>query len=253
MPLLIGEADDLRFDGRAVARPDAGDDAIAHGSPVEIVADDLMRFFVGKGQPATFFVAVFPFRQEGKGMTVFIAFLLGHFIGPQGTAVDAGRRTGLEAHELEAGLDQGPRQIFSRALADRAAGIGTGADDDLPFEVGPRRQDDALGFIDFIQFRPDTGDGAVFDEKVCDHELLDVEVVLVFQGLGHGHLVHLLIGLGPEGIDGRSFAGVEHAHLEARLIRIDTHFTAQGVDFPDEMALPRPADSGIAGHEGNII
>ena len=186
-------------------------------------------------------------------MAVFIAFLFGHFVRPQGAAVDAGRRPCLEAHELEARLEERPRQVFSRALADGAAGIGAGADDDFPLEVGPRRQDDALGFIDFVQFRPDPGDGAVFDEEIRNHELLDIEVFLVFQGLGHGQLVHLLIGLGPERIDSRSLAGIEHPHLEAGLIRIDAHFPAQGVDFPDEMALARTTDGGITGHEGNII
>ena len=37
-------------------------------------------------------------------MAVFIAFLLGHFVGPKGTAIDAGRRTGFKAHELETGF-----------------------------------------------------------------------------------------------------------------------------------------------------
>ena len=76
---------------------------------------------------------------------------------------------------------------------------------------------------------------------------------LIFQHLGHGHLVHLLIGLGPQGIDGRPLARVEHAHLDARLIRIDAHFAAQRIDFPYEVALAGTAYGGIAGHEGDII
>ena len=64
-------------------------------------------------------------------MAVFIAFLLGHFVGPKGTAIDAGRRTGFKAHELETGVLKGSRQIFCRALADGSTGIGAVANDDF--------------------------------------------------------------------------------------------------------------------------
>ena len=122
MPLLIGKADDLRFDGRAVTRADAGDDAVTHRRPIEVVADDLMRFFIGESQPAAFFVAVLAFRQERKGMPVFIAFLFGHFVRPQGAAVDAGRRPVLKSHELEARLRGATPTGLRPSVADGAAG-----------------------------------------------------------------------------------------------------------------------------------
>ena len=37
MPLLIGKAQDLRLDGGTVARAHALDDAVCHGSPLDIL------------------------------------------------------------------------------------------------------------------------------------------------------------------------------------------------------------------------
>ena len=54
-------------------------------------------------------------------------------------------------------------------------------------------------------------------------------------------------------MDSRTFAGIEHAELNAGLIGIDTHFPAQSVQFPHEMAFGRAADRRIAGHHGDIV
>ena len=132
MPFLVGKADDFRFDRRAVARANAFNRAVTHRCPVQIFPDDAVCFFIRKGQPAAFLIAVFPFRHKGKGVTVCIAFLNGHFLRPQGPPVDAGRRTGFKAHEMEACPEQGSRQVFGRPLSYRAAGVGAFANDYFP-------------------------------------------------------------------------------------------------------------------------
>ena len=78
-------------------------------------------------------------------------------------------------------------------------------------------------------------------------------MILIFQCFGHGHLIQFFIGLSPQGIHSRPFTRIEHAHLQARQVCIDSHLTAQGIDFPYKMALARPAYSRITGHECNII
>ena len=44
---LVGEADDLVFDGRAVARANGGDLAGVHGAAMDVVANELEGF--GRG------------------------------------------------------------------------------------------------------------------------------------------------------------------------------------------------------------
>ena len=65
--------------------------------------------------------------------------------------------------------------------------------------------------------------------------------------LHHG-LVQPPVGLGPEGMDGGTLAPVQHPVLDAGLVCGQTHFAAQSVDFPDDVALAGAADGGVAGH-----
>ena len=52
MPILVGEADDLVFDRRAIARAARTDLAAVHRCPVQIRANPLVDRFVGVGDPA---------------------------------------------------------------------------------------------------------------------------------------------------------------------------------------------------------
>ena len=61
MPFLVSKTNDFRFNRRSGPGTDALYDTIAHRCPVEVIADDFMRFFVGKRQPAAFLIPVFPF------------------------------------------------------------------------------------------------------------------------------------------------------------------------------------------------
>ena len=54
-------------------------------------------------------------------------------------------------------------------------------------------------------------------------------------------------------MDSRAFARVEHAELNAGLIGIDAHFTAQRIEFPHQMAFGRSTHRRIAGHQGDIV
>ena len=69
----------------------------------------------------------------------------------------------------------------------------------------------------------------------------------------HHLLVLPAVGLSPQGPYSGALAPVEHAVLDAGFVRGLAHFTAQRVQFPDQMALARTADGGIAGHVAHCV
>ena len=55
------------------------------------------------------------------------------------------------------------------------------------------------------------------------------------------------VNLGPQGVHRRALAQVEHPALDGAGVGGAAHLPAQGVDFPDKVALGRAADAGVAG------
>ena len=100
MTLLIGKADDLILDGRAVARTDAVDLARILRGAHQVITDDLVRFLIGIGEPAVSLISVLPFIHEGEGMVHRIALFERHMIQMQASDIDTARRAGLEAEDL---------------------------------------------------------------------------------------------------------------------------------------------------------
>ena len=52
---------------------------------------------------------------------------------------------------------------------------------------------------------------------------------------------------------GGAFAEIEHSALQRYAVCRITHFSAERVDFKDQMSLARPADGGVTGHVANGI
>ena len=69
----------------------------------------------------------------------------------------------------------------------------------------------------------------------------------------HGEAVELFVCLGPECLDGRSLAGVQHLYLDEGPVNVLGHLTAQGIYLADQVALGWPANGGVAGHQCSII
>ncbi|MPN22476.1 hypothetical protein SDC9_169859 [bioreactor metagenome] len=69
----------------------------------------------------------------------------------------------------------------------------------------------------------------------------------------HELLILPPVGLGPQGMDGRPLAPVEHPVLNAGPVRGPGHFAAQGVDFPHQVTLAGAADGGVAGHVAHRV
>jgi hypothetical protein len=63
--------------------------------------------------------------------------------------------------------------------------------------------------------------------------------------------IELPVGLGSRATHGWAFAAIENTELNAAKISDSTHKAVQSVDFPDQMAFPKPANSGITGHSAD--
>ena len=245
---LVGKADDLGLDAGAVARSDTGDGAVKQGTAGEVLPDDLVGQFVGVGQIAHGPVFRRPVGGEGEGLRLVVARLQLHFGKIDAPGVDAGRRTGLEAAQLQSQSPEIFRQLQSGAHTVRAGGNGAVARDDAAVQIGPRRDDAGADTVDRAQLGDDTADGAVFCQNLGDGGLLQVQIGFPLQKMLHMLLVAPAVGLGPERVDGGTLAPVEHPVLDAAGVGGLCHFAAQSVQFPDQMALAGAADGGIAGH-----
>ena len=139
--LLIGKAQDLRLDGRAVARPNALDNAVRHGGAVEIVAQDSMRFLVRVGEKAI------DLRERGRIVVGHEGKVRGGVVSPledtlgkiDGARVHARRRPRLKAHEADSRPKERVRQLHRGALAIGAAVVDGLPDDDPAPQIRSRR------------------------------------------------------------------------------------------------------------------
>ena len=66
-------------------------------------------------------------------------------------------------------------------------------------------------------------------------------------------VVAALVHLRPQRMHGRTFSGIEHAHLNQRIIGGETHFSAERIELTNEMSLARSADRGVAGHHADAV
>jgi hypothetical protein len=63
--------------------------------------------------------------------------------------------------------------------------------------------------------------------------------------------IEFSVGLRPRAANSWAFSTVEDTELDAAEICDSGHKAVQSVDFPDQMALSKPANSGIARHSAN--
>ena len=78
MAILVGEAEDLRLDGRTIARADPFDDTIRHRRPIDVRTNDLMRLLVRIRQIAWKLLARPFLRHEGKALRPLVPGLQLH-------------------------------------------------------------------------------------------------------------------------------------------------------------------------------
>ena len=226
MAFLVREAQNLRFNGRAVTGADTFDNAVGHRGAFHIVPQDFMGFFVGIGQITGNLLAGHFITHKGEVAAFLVTGLNFHLAVIEGARIYAGRRTRLKAHQLNADFFERIGELHRRPLSGRAALVGVLADNDTALEICTRSHNDSLGRVDFTGFGLYARNFAVFDQQFVDKELFNIQIFRLFAGFLHRELIELFIGLCAQGMDSRAFARVEHAELNAGLVGIDAHFPA---------------------------
>ena len=155
-----------------------------------------------------------------------IAFLNLHMFKVKRAFIYTGWCTSLEAHQLNAIVEQGLREMFCYTLTIWATYIIDIADEDFAFQVGTCTKNNSLSTIEFAKFCNNTSYLAVLNLKLRYHDLLNIEVLCIFNGLFHQMLVFNFIRLAAQRMNSRAFTHVEHTHLNSRSICVNTHLTA---------------------------
>ena len=246
---LVGEAHHLRLDGRAVPGADTLDDAGVDGAAVKVLADDAVGLGVGIRQVADGAVLRHLLRGEAEGQGRVVAGLHLHFAEVHAAAVDAGRRTGLEAAQGQSHGAEAVRQGVRRVGAVGAGGLDALAHDGLSPEVGAGAEDDRLGAEHRAGAEHHGGDvSPLVAAKLRDLSLTERQTGLQLKCVLHHLLVFLTIRLRPQRPDGGTLAAVEHTVLDAGFVGGLCHLAAQRVQLADKVSLAGAADGGVAGH-----
>ena len=212
-----------------------------------------MCCLIGIGKVAGNLLACFYVADKGEVAHLLIAILRLHLAIVQTASVDTRRRACLEAHQLHAILDEGRRQLLSAAQTVRAALIVELAVNNTAAQVGACRQNNAASLKDLAYFGLYADNLAVFHEQLVNHQLLQLQVLLILDDFFHQRVIIRLILLSAQRMDCIALACVQQTHLDARQIRTNAHLSAQSVQLTHQMALCRTADRRVARHQCHII
>ena len=248
MALLVGKTDDLRLDAGTITGAHAGDRAVIHGTAVQVLPDDPVGLGVGIGQVAHRPVVKTMFGAERERLDLLISGLEPHLGKINAPAVDPGGRAGLEPAQGQPQPPQIVRKANSGVHAVRAGGLHTLAGDNGAVKKCAGGNDNSLGLILRTQAGGNAGNTAILRLHRDDLGLLQLQIFLPLQGMLHVFLIPAAVSLGPQGMDRRAFAPVEHPVLNAAMVRRNTHLAAQGIQLPHQMSLARAADGRVTGH-----
>ncbi len=158
---------------------------------------------------------------------------------------------------MEAELLEGFREAFGGLLAGAACCHRLMPHPDAASQKGAGGEDHGCGAVGAAEIGADTGDAllsAVATHlKASDHRFAQGQVGGVLQQLQHLAGVEAFVGLGAQGPDSGSAAGVEDAFLDRCGIGQATDHATEGIDFVDQLALGRSAHGGIARLPGDSV
>ena len=254
MPGLFRKAHHLVLDRRTISGPGPHDLPGKEGGAGEGGPDDLMGFFVGIGEPAGAFLPGGGGAVKGKAQLPRVPGLGLHFGKIQALAGDPGGGPGLEPAEgqpqREKGRGEGVGGIHpvGTHVPNHLAGEGLGR------KKGPGGQHHGPAVVPRAPHQADAGDGIFpVPQDLGAFPLDKVQPFTPIENAAHIGAIGHPVGLGPGGVDGGALPPVEHPELQAGLVGGAAHLAPQGVDLPDQLALGRPADRGVAGHVAHPV
>ena len=257
--LLVGKADELILNGRAITRTRAVDLARVERRAGDVFANDAVGLGVGVDDVAgkmrkvrKHLLAVVGRIGKGSllaGLLLKAGKINGGALYPRGGA-------GLEADETDARLPKRCRKPLGGQKVVRTCFVDDVARKDGALEIGSRGHHGAFAGPDLAKTGTQGANAtaAVLSKLgVQRHDLglHETQIRRTLKRLLHQRLILLAVGLNALALHGRPLTRVEGTGLQGHQIGRAAHFAAQGVDLVDEMAFGRSADRGIAGQVGD--
>ena len=116
-----------------------------------------------------------------------------------------------------------------------------------------RRQNHTRGAVSKAGVIFNAHHGIVFDHQPFHHGLLQIQIRLAFNSGFHQCVIPAFIVLGSGRVNRWPFFGIQRPVLDGGLIGDSGHFSAERIDFLDQLTLGHSTDGRAARHGGNLI
>ena len=185
-----------------------------------------MRSLIRIGQIAGNLLTCFNIADKGEVAHLLITVLRLHLAVIQTAGINTRRRTGLEAHQLHTVLQQRSRQLLRTAQTVRTTFIINLAINNTAAQISTGSQDNALRLENLAGFGLYANNRTVFHQQLINHQLLQLQILLVLDNLFHQCVIKRLILLTAQSMHGIALTGIQKTHLDTRQICTNTHLTA---------------------------
>ena len=250
MGILVREAVDLVFDGRAIAWPRTFDDAGEERRTIQRLTDDLVRARVGVRDPARQLARMLvctPDEREHRHR-IQITRLDAQPAVIDGLAVDTRRRASLETPLRQGQFPKAGCQRLGRRIGCAPGLIIIQPYMHLAIQEGARGEHDGLRPEPDAQLGDDAHHPVAFQQQVIHRLLEEGQIGLILQRLPNGLAIQDTVCLGARGSNRGAFTGIEDPELDASVIGGNSHDAAQRIDFLDKMSLANATNGRIARH-----
>ena len=193
---------------------------------MQIIANNFMCSLIRISQIAGNLLTCFDIADKGEVAHLLITVLRLHLAVIQTAGINTRRRTGLEAHQLHTVLQQRSRQLLRTAQTVRTAFIINLAINNTAAQISTGSQDNALRLENLAGFGLYANNRTVFHQQLINHQLLQLQILLVLDNLFHQCVIKRLILLTAQSMHGIALTGIQKTHLDTRQICTNTHLTA---------------------------
>ncbi len=248
MTVLVGEPNHLVLDRGAIARAARLDAPRIHRRSRKILGDDPMRFGGRAGFKARNLRRGDLAGQRRKGLRRRISMLFGQHRKIDGCGIEPGRRTGLEASQLQPKRFETHGQAEHRLFPRPSGRDGFLAAMDQPAQERTRGQHHRPGADPPPIEHHNAGDHSIGNDEIVDLALDDFEIGRSGELCLHRLAIKLAIFLRPGPTHRRPLASVEDAELNPPLIGDTAHDAIERIDLTHQMAFAQSPDRRVAAH-----
>ena len=178
------------------------------------------------GQIARHLLTRFDIADKGEIAHLLIAILRLHLAVIKTAGINTRRRTGLEAHQLHAVFQQRSRKLLRTTQAVRTAFIINLAINNTTAQISTGSQNNTLRLENLAGFSLHTNNRAIFHQQFINHQLLQLQILLILNNLFHQGMVKRLILLTTQRMHSITLTCIQKTHLDTRQISTDTHLAA---------------------------